>query len=921
MDRYLSVEMDLIGRHDEVTLLGEFLGPDRENKGPRTIVLRGEPGTGKTALLNNAYTIAGGARFRLASQEALQNVALAAAAELLRHPDSVDDEDSIISRLATELGDYTQLRPVQVFESVRRRLTRAQATIFIDDLQWLDDLSRGLVLFLINAARSYEEDLRIVAATRPGSSASGFIDDLERAQVDCLVVEVGALDESDGIELIRRVNDRIETSAARDIWERSRGIPYWTITLALHPEADAPRSTLEARLRGASEDAIQALTSLAVLGRPLDVAELASIYDWTLQRARFGIDDLEGRGLVRSVGAQARMVHDIIREAVIKGLSDSALAEAHHRVVNWLESVEHPSRELRLEAIEHRMGARLPAEAEALSLARSENRLILGEDGLATLSKVADSEQAWESRELLVEVASLATEIGIAEAALDRWSVVFHRGNDPNTRSYAAIRAASAAMELDRTVEARQWIELARQDRPTDPMTIAEGLAAEAWLSLFHEHNTDEGRRLAEESVALLDSVIDDGADAAHIERARSVTLRALESLHHAYMVTRSHELAASAAERMVQVASDNRERLKGLTNVGITMRHLGRLEEAASIFDTVWTESTRAALLLITARAAPWYAQVLIELGHLGRAREVAKEGRHIAERLGMTHLERFTARQYHNVLLLTEDWRGAIDRIQTAIRTEKDLHWRLGLHELIASFLSGMNPEASTEALTEIEAAYEDARLADCRRCMTDVLVDGVLIAARSSNETGVQRWVERYQGASVDSDAFIRATLDHAWALMSHDQKGLELAIDGYEVLGRRVGAMWARLDSARALVARGNRFRAAESFRSLAEDAWSIGAVTIQEIAEKGLRQLGVRTWRRRGADGGSVLTEREQEVAALVASGASNPEIADALFLSRKTVERHVSNILAKTGSRNRTEFAHVWGSENEGAPR
>lgn len=66
---------------------------------------------------------------------------------------------------------------------------------------------------------------------------------------------------------------------------------------------------------------------------------------------------------------------------------------------------------------------------------------------------------------------------------------------------------------------------------------------------------------------------------------------------------------------------------------------------------------------------------------------------------------------------------------------------------------------------------------------------------------------------------------------------------------------------------------------------------------------------------------SVLTAREQEVAALVASGASNLEIAEVLFLSRKTVERHVSNILAKTGSRNRTELARTWASENEGVPR
>jgi DNA-binding NarL/FixJ family response regulator len=42
---------------------------------------------------------------------------------------------------------------------------------------------------------------------------------------------------------------------------------------------------------------------------------------------------------------------------------------------------------------------------------------------------------------------------------------------------------------------------------------------------------------------------------------------------------------------------------------------------------------------------------------------------------------------------------------------------------------------------------------------------------------------------------------------------------------------------------------------------------------------------------------------------MVSAGASNPEIAAALFLSRKTIERHVSNILAKLGLRNRAELA------------
>jgi DNA-binding NarL/FixJ family response regulator len=53
----------------------------------------------------------------------------------------------------------------------------------------------------------------------------------------------------------------------------------------------------------------------------------------------------------------------------------------------------------------------------------------------------------------------------------------------------------------------------------------------------------------------------------------------------------------------------------------------------------------------------------------------------------------------------------------------------------------------------------------------------------------------------------------------------------------------------------------------------------------------------------------VLSEREQEIALLAASGQTNPEIAAALYLSRKTVERHVSSVLGKLGLRSRVELA------------
>jgi DNA-binding NarL/FixJ family response regulator len=121
-----------------------------------------------------------------------------------------------------------------------------------------------------------------------------------------------------------------------------------------------------------------------------------------------------------------------------------------------------------------------------------------------------------------------------------------------------------------------------------------------------------------------------------------------------------------------------------------------------------------------------------------------------------------------------------------------------------------------------------------------------------------------------------------------------------------LGYTLMRLWIDLDAATAL-ARVDRSRAIDALRAAARTAETIGARSEQSLAVQQLRALGVRTWRRRGDSG--LLTAREQEIARLVAAGDSNPEIAAALFLSRKTVERHVSNILRKVGARNRTELA------------
>jgi DNA-binding NarL/FixJ family response regulator len=86
---------------------------------------------------------------------------------------------------------------------------------------------------------------------------------------------------------------------------------------------------------------------------------------------------------------------------------------------------------------------------------------------------------------------------------------------------------------------------------------------------------------------------------------------------------------------------------------------------------------------------------------------------------------------------------------------------------------------------------------------------------------------------------------------------------------------------------------------------------LDARTELAVASSELRSLGIRSWRRgpsaRGID--PRLRGRPRDVARLVARGATNPEIAAALMRSRKTVESHVSTLLARCEVRNRTELA------------
>jgi DNA-binding NarL/FixJ family response regulator len=194
---------------------------------------------------------------------------------------------------------------------------------------------------------------------------------------------------------------------------------------------------------------------------------------------------------------------------------------------------------------------------------------------------------------------------------------------------------------------------------------------------------------------------------------------------------------------------------------------------------------------------------------------------------------------------------------------------------------------------------------------------------ILARIGDREAARRSLADWDALGVALDEMDHLVRLHAGALAEDDPAertaALEAALAAADGSPYGIEALWIGLDLGVAL-AETDAERAVGELERVAGAAGKRGADTVAALADQRLRALGVRTWRR-GAVGGP-LTEREREIVQLIAAGASNPEIAQQLFLSRKTVERHVSNLFKKLGVRNRAELvARVAELEAEGAHR
>ena len=912
----MAAMIPFTGRDAERALAAEAVARIGQRR-PSALVMVGAAGVGKTRLLRETPT---GTlrRLDIVGYEQEQAIPFAAAAGLLA--ELVGAEALADYRTMAGGGAYDALR---IFEATFAAVTAAGPLVLVvDDLQWLDQSSAALVHYVARGALTVGLPVGLLVATRPGPGSGAWLESLERlfGDRDGLVMhQLETLSEGESRALVRSALPAISDARATELWQRVGGSPYWLLALARAATND-PSAVLGERLSRLSADAVSLLGLLAVAARPTDETLAKAAFDWPTERFSSALQEGVRSGLVVEGVDGLRTAHDLIREAVVGGLPVRVQQVHHGHLAAALERAAGGDVQVMAAALGHRIAAGLPALDLALRLATAPDRRLLGSSGLALLSQVIDGSdrEARELEPLELAVARLATELGASDTAYERWRRLAEEGAE-EIRTEARVAAAGEAFRLGRPAALHELLD-GLVERDVDPIVGIEAGALEASSLLWLESRFPAGRALAADVLARARSVAVDRGSA----RFRTAYRAALKVAFEAAMQAESWPEQIALAEELVEVSRgmDARAHVEALLYDGMAHRYLGDRRTSAERYRRAHVLATREVLPDQIVEAGTFLATILESLGELDEALAVGTASAELAERVGdFSKLRARPRTVVPEIRLSLGPWRDALAAIE-ADAEGLDPHYRLTLWQIAASAVSRIQrTPAAARVRRLVDDSLADAERAGCPRCRREAQLVNAVSLARVGRRGDARELLDaaRSGAPAVALEPYVADMREWAEALLADPVDGPErLATvgEGMRRTGRRIDAMWAMIDLGSALIDH-DSVRAATVLRAAGSEALGLGAATQAQVADRLLRGLGQRTWRRGTVGRGRGLTEREREVAALVAAGASNAEVADALFVSVKTVERHVSNLFAKFDVRNRTELARAWAADQD----
>ena len=902
----------LHGRRNECARIEDLIASARGGDSG-SLVLRGEAGIGKSALLAHAADLGTGMRvLRDTGIETESELPFAGLHRLLlpvRHlVDLLPEAQCSAVRSAVGLGPVAAtdrwLLSLAVLNLLAEAAVDAPVLCMIDDAQWLDSASTDALTFV--ARRLHADGIALLFAARDDPlrsfDAPGLpelcLAGLDEAAADALLAERAR------VPISATVRDRM----LRDTLGNPLALAELAETLtAAQLGGSAP---LPARLPVGTE--VEHLFGDRVRRQPADTRTLLLVaaanhsdeLDLVVRAAGSlgvavgALDAAEAAGLVTVTGGTLTFRHPLVRSAIYRGATSHARRAAEQALADALDAEKDGDRRAW-----HRANAATgPDDGIATALAHVGDRA--GDRG----GHVAATAAYERAAELMADEDARA--VLLADAGQAAWLA----GQPDRARGLLdrAAPARSDAVLRGRIAHLRGSIEAACGAPAAAYATLLAG------AELIAEADPDHASRMLSEAGQIawgtgdLPRIAEAGRLLAALPTTANPGARAIVGLAK-FMAGdgagAARELAAAAdlAEtcdqpQMVMLAA------AGAMFGGDDVRAIDLFTRAVARVRTAGAAATLPVLL------AP-LSTIEMFTGRYGAATTDATEGLRLATetcqdnpaahaRSVLAWLAAVAGRSEDCVALANEALAHAIGQRlgpHAAIAT-----WALAHHDLVAG-----RPELAFDRLQALAAAAPGEGNQMVSLFATADLVDA---AIRTDEHAAARLALGRLQAWAANTTApWTRALVARCQGLLVPDEDGDQHFVDALELHargGRPFDTARTELMFGARLRRRRRRAEARKHLRNALEIFERLGATPWAEHARAELLATGERA-RRRDVSTLTQLTPQELQIARLVAAGSTNKTIAAHLFLSPRTVDYHLRKVFSKLGLSSRNELVHL----------